>query len=270
MKVTEDLLKGGSASDSAAGYIEIRFFLVDEIVGDAPARRFIALQSPDIPQRGQEHPAISGIFCKSRSCIMKDLDKAEVVCTYEVLRWDEKEADETAAPEWEVGTTVQSVETMFDANGDQIIVSFTKPAGTDPGQTEAIVLPDQVGTIRKQVPMTYARLSRLEPNNPQAKSRFYTGTTNSTPFLGDAARSWLCMGITARELNTGFAVNYSFQLAELKANLAGTLVRTWDTIVAYTDGSTGEPAAGVTAGNGLIEVEVPVERDFTPLNLGVP
>lgn len=260
--LTLDIVDVGEVSEDSRGYRAQRKAIVSGIQGSGSARLYRALTASVViassgermPRYGDPHPAVPGIICIGRTARMtNDKGHCEVYLDYGVPDVLTSDPSDTAPPQIEVGATVQEVETALDVNGATMKVGYFVDDGT------ALILEEQTGTVRKQIPSVYFRFRRREPNSPGDKAKQYVGTMNSVVVFNDPPKFWLCTGITGTSSDFGasYDVTYEFLRNE----------DTWDAVVAYVDPSTGRIPADVTVTNGLKRFVVYRTTNFYDLNI---
>ncbi len=269
--VTPDVHEGGGTlEDGPKGYIQKRRFIVDGITGDPSEIEYLALVQDGVPKRGDAHPKMGFLFCYHRQTRPLSTGQVEVICTYGQVNQTLLPPSDKQKGQIQIGASVHDQDTNIDANGNVMVVSYTKkdtnPDGTFTG-TETTV--KQPGTVKKAVPSYTLGVSRRENGAPTAKALYYTGTVNSTNFAGASPGQFLCTGIRAKSQDGGvtFDVDYEFQY-----NPNG-----WTAIVAYIDPSTNTPPEDVSftpgvggnlgTGNGMAEFNLYQRTDFSQLSL---
>lgn len=162
---------------------------------------------------------------------------------------------DTAIPTLEIGTSLQSIRTDKDADGQQMVVEQTFGTGADAKVVRQVVEVDDDEAL------IYLRYTRKETQNPKEKAKRFKNKVNSTPMETDAARTWLCKGISGTLTDGGlyWLVVYEFLWRE----------GTWD-IVGILRDDNGNPMDGVRDGEGRKLFKVKGEIDFHELNLYLP
>lgn len=166
-----------------------------------------ALGAPGIPAIYAPHPSITLARCTKRDVKPKGDSQALVVCTYE---WQRQDANSSNGIRWELGGSVQQIESSFDTDGKKLQVTY-KPLGA-----KADMIKTVVGNI--YLPSVVLRGLSYEKGPPMSKARQYVGTINSDSWAGGKPRQWMCNSITGSGVSLGtnawWEVHYEFILRE--------------------------------------------------------
>lgn len=254
----KDIIEGASVSRTPEGINATRIFQVSELSGNPTAILFNALITSGIPQLGDPHPSVPNVNAVDFNVTPNGEKQAIVSVIYKPPIFENKVSSDAEVTQIEVGSTVQSVETNFDVDGNELVVEHKELAGTV--LAEDAIKP-QLATVEKQIPMTLLRLSRRELGDPLFKSRTFVGTVNDKPFINDPAKFWLCTGIQGANIDGGknYNVVYEFQRNP----------DTWGTRIIVINSETGRPPTPLVEGEGFKDVEVYETTDFNQLNLGL-
>lgn len=245
---------GGTFSIGANGPKATRVFGVTTTAGESMDE---ILAHASIPAYGEAYPySDSGyvpIYAVEIECAPAENTNNVYFVTVNYARPDQAQKEPGTTEDdctIQVGSSVTSVETNKDKDGNQIILNLDG-------------FPPQTGTINIQVPETMVIFERREAASPFAKSVANVGKINSVA-LGSGAfaeKTLLCVGIEGTTTDDGetWQVSYRFQYS----------ARTWVAEVVYTDPETGMPAEGVViaTNTGYKQVDAYGEVDFTGLNL---
>jgi len=255
-RVTEDLIEGNSLTRDANGYTIRRVFLVEELSGAPSQITFLAANTPPVPVYGEAHPTVSGLVCSSVEVEAVSQSQARVVATYGLLSTSVV-PDEKQPAQISVGSSVQSVSTNKDVNGEVLLVEHIFESETD-GET-SLDYQAQTGEVELQVPQTVVRFSRRENRHPLYKSIAYTNKLNANGFLGDPPGYWMCTRIEGHSDDGGltYQVEYEFQRNE----------NGWKAEVVFIDPETNAPPPDVKQGFGLKTFEMYKRADFSQIGL---
>ncbi len=268
MSGTAHIVKGSSLTLDRNG-VSVTFPIqLEGITGDADLKTFNALSDSSVPNRGDPHEKIPGLFVDTVHIRAQSPSQFFATVRYvssEVFDGGVEIPDESAVPTLEVGTTVTQTTTERDRNGAPIEVFVNRMVNNEP-------VPDhQGGTVAWSQPQTVVRFRRAEPGSPGGKARFYVGTVNNASVFGDPRWFWLCTRIDGTTVNKGlsYEVVYEFQRnegSEFDPEQPG--VRSgWQPLVIYTDPKTGKPIPNPRFGQSLQLVALYRERAFPALNL---
>ena len=255
-----------------------------------PSAMWEAMFASGLPQPNTPHPEVPGIKVTDVrvSRMMGNFD-AVVDVTYGAEQ--DSAGGASAEGEWEIDTSIVSVQTAFDYGTDgladtiDIIYNPVNPANRAPGWVASYINGEynQGAEVEQYLAMTTIRLTRSEDVNPGLLSLKYVGKLNDRDFaIQDDKEAWLCNRISGRRpLNTDQWINtYEFQSVE----------DGWHRIAVYIDPTTGKPPAknmGIIklsenrprvrlpdnktdqdkSKNGLTIVRVQGSADYTQLNL---
>lgn len=262
--LVEDLIDQASYTITANGPRATRKFIVKGLSDAGHRRLFQASLIPDVPVFGALHPSIPNLICGEIHVtpVASSPSMAWLLATYGSPESSNIAASEVAVPELEVGSTLANIETSSDAFGDEMILNHSTTS-VDPDTGEVITkdLPPQPGKVSVQEAMPYISLSRREPKPFNIAKIFdAVGSINSVAWGFDrAAHTWLCASIRAKLEGEAFRVAYEFQYRR----------RTWDSVLTYTDPSTGAPVANPVEGVGKKTFQIYPDFDFSVLNLGI-
>lgn len=226
-----------------------RTFLVMGLTGTVSQRVLEALQVEGIPRRGDAHPGDQFLpVLRVHAAILEEhAELAQVTVSYGI-----PEAADATEPSIEpvqvvrLGASVQTVQTMFDANGDLIVIDYASEAA------QATIL--QPVTVEYQQPVRTRHYRRREHPTEEvagvsmtadAKSEFYAGRVNSVAIWGKAAGMWLCTSIEVDSDDGGASVvlDYNFQGAPPG--------RDWDAVAIYQNADGTTPSDIRFGGNGV-------------------
>jgi len=165
----------------------------------------------------------------------------------------------------EIGTTLTASQTDFDAENQALPV----------GQRQAIEVsytPPAAGAVTRTAPARAAMLAprstlvieRTESAQPGAASRSYVGVTNSQPWNGADANTYLCTSITGRSSDGGitYVVTYTFEYDPV-SNFRSVVF--WEDPITRTRPVLS--AQDIADGNGIAWVTVYGSADFNELGL---
>jgi len=272
--VIKDILDGDSVSHSPERFYEhTRVFLVTGVAGNTNGERaYSALQASGIPLMFDGHPFIPFIGVQSRDVKMVEGSPsvARITIKYgfpsatgQILLVPGLDPEDAQV---ETGTALISVETnkqLVDNDGDfsiQIPRTILVTGGAGGQEPETIYQPASVQAFKPEPSVRYTRREPITLQDLMAKSRVFVGTINQNPAFGDAAHYWMCMRLDGSSSDGGqtYVVTYEFVHND----------ESWNPDVIWTDENTGQPLAGATPGNGLLEnVRIFKDKVFQELNL---
>ena len=273
--VDKYILQGSTLAVDQSGISAVLVFLVSSLSGDKPNLPYLAYQESEIPKRGDPHPTIPNLQADTVAVAMNDANKALITVTYRQLSGFKLNINDTEPCQIEIGSSVVEIETPFDVNGEEILLTHTAydvspgvaatatAAAIPAGSPIPRIIGPQQGKIKKQVPILSARFSRRERSAPLEKSLEYTGTVNGGTFLGGAARTWLCRAINGVSDDGGlsYRVSYEFQYSSERYG--------WDAIAIATDPTkNNEPVVKPIWDKGIKRVYTYLQKSFENLNLG--
>jgi hypothetical protein len=158
----------------------------------------------------------------------------------------------------ELGSTAEQEETEFDYENLQLPFGQRTPIKvTYNGKTTG--QPIRVTRFAGKPVMTFIREQTIDPED---LAREYVSFVNSTPWRGYDAGTILCVAIVGRDEGTGIWKT-TYQFAHSKYG--------WKQYARYIDDTTHLPPeltpADLSNSNGITEVTVQGEKDFTALNI---
>lgn len=203
--------------------------------------RWVAVKNA-LPQYGDAHDWEFGLYVVGVA--FEPIDPSSTTTyigtiTYGIPEAEQQEPSEDAEPTIEVGSTTQTVSTELDVARQPMKVGWFEPVYFLNEETQSTdlkyVYHEQVGTVDVQIPQTFYRLRRREPNSPASKAIDFVGKINSAKFFRFPPRTWLCAGIRGDYQNGAYDVSYEFIYNP----------ETWVSTVSYTDPETGRTPSGV-------------------------
>lgn len=248
MATISDIINGAGITVDQQGTSATRIFIVEDLTGGPEGRLQQALTASGIPSRGDSHPISSAYRVDSIRVepLEGSVTKARVTVTYKPWIPRRFVPNDTQDCDVQIGASMQDVESVFDANGDDILVTHNEIT--------------QRGKINKAEVIMTLQLTRRETTNPRTKAQQYTGKVNSVPWIGDPEMSWLCRSISGHSDDGGdsYMVTYEFHRK----------LPDWNVWVAWVDPATGEHPPDLVEGGGLLLFQVYETINFAGLNLG--
>lgn len=282
--LTFDLIEETSLDVSLSGGTSTRRKgIVEGLDGPPEARLTNALRAAGVPLVGDFHPHLPIIVLRlSAQLAESSPSKAYVTVEYGVPQAgpgapENDPDDEGAAPTIEIISTVQTVTTNFDVDGEPLVVGYIiedQDAGTS--------TPDeQIAEGQVQIPLRAKVFKRLERNDPSDKSKRFVGHVNAAEVYGDPPRTWLCTRLDGVSNDGGlsYEVTYEFQqspnmgppkdiFGASVVDGTGRISQGWDSVFAY-HGSDGKIPKDVMAGDGIRLYRMYPEAEFHRLR-GIP
>lgn len=250
MPATFDLLDGASITEDNGVISEIvRVGRVTGLSASSDGILYAALADSDVPQHGEEHPTVTGIYALGRRADPIDQTSARVTITYKRLQGGSITPSQDGVPVLTGGTGLQQTETAVDRSGDEIYVTVN---GTNVGKNVSVMMPHST-----------LRFERVEfTNQPGGIARDYVGFVNESTWQSGVAGTWMCVSITFDLIdNTTSPFKYLMRY-EFQYNPIG-----WQPIVVAIDPTTGEVLNPLVDNVSKKTVDWYPEADFDDLNL---
>lgn len=220
MPVTEHILGSLSFNRSSTGLEVTDQFQVSELSGRPTEVLGLAMNEQKIPRYGDffiEDHSLTVVNVHSKFASKTSLTVAIVTIKYAFAQPQDL-PPEIGAVQIETGTTMQTVQTEFDAAGNLIQVYHeTTPPNTSPRTFTA-----QTVRVAKQVPMHMRRFTRVEFADPSPKDEKYSGSVNSVLWQRWAPGHWLCLGIKGVTNDGGATYNVVYDFLLNKKTLRAT------------------------------------------------
>jgi len=221
-----------------------------------------ALFAAGIPKLGSKHPG-GGIVVIRRQATLIDDSVATIVVSYGVPTHTNTEITRTESAKIDLSSTVQSVQTNIDVNGNMLLLEQEFPP------FPAVDTEKYYGSAQVGLAMQVITLSQKEVGSPGNKSRIYTNTINSGSVPWDTGptqkHSWRCNGISGSRLaviDDIWDVRYAFQFAEPKT-VDGVTFGGWDAFLVML--KDGEIRDGLVMGAGKNHFQLYREKDFNSI-----
>lgn len=179
----------------ANGYNAVIEVLLSGLGGDPERRIFDALNHPDVPSYGEQHPVYPGIQVVSQEAEAVDVKTIRVVSTYRVPSEDElTESDDGGSVELAIDSSVASESTSEDADGNTVVNFYSGIPGVA-GSPTAIFSTREVAEFEYLRPQLSVRAVRFFNSMPVVFSTDLIATVNADPWSGFPAGTWLVSGI---------------------------------------------------------------------------
>jgi len=205
--VHSDLAEGHRLSRNIDGYTIERSYLVDDVTGSAESRLYNAIIQSKIPQYGEAHPSIPDVTVTDISAEPVKGDSSQVIVTviYSIPGDDQDIGQEGGAGQAIITTALTNETTHFDIDGNLIKASYVSGVNS---------ISTNYSPVEVQRPQMRVTLSRRESVIPKDHLKTFLGRINSVAWSGFPAQTWLCSGISVREDQGAFDVDYSFEYRE--------------------------------------------------------
>lgn len=236
-----------------------RKFLVTNIPTTYPDTRRLAdaMTQAGLPTNGSWAPGNSNLICTGRRVKMApdSNTQAIVTCSYQPV------AQSKSTFIFSGGTQLTQTITQNDIYGNQLSVSHTFPGDDNDadyaGQTKV-----QGASAPALIPSTtMTATGQLVVDYPDAVSRYYVGSMNSSYWAGSAPHYWMCTRCDFEGKAVGFGQSHVWQFTfEFQHQYTGWPFQIW-----YTDPRTGRPPADLVPGTGIKDVDWYGEIDFNYL-----
>lgn len=256
-----DIIDGSSLRETKDGLEATRTATVSGLTGSAHAIQYRALEHPNMPRRGDEHPSVPGIYVDERAVSSVNMSTGTVRVTLQYRQISAEDIVDGAVAVIEVGSGLSTEQTSRDKSGDLITISHQVERLDDAGNVIGTDTVTQVATVSKQIPRMSLRYRRKESVDPASKARAFVGTVGyfGNPSGGsEIGPRWMCTAIDGSTQDGGvtWEVLYEFQYAR----------EGWRARIDPIDPNTGQPYL-----TGRVKY-VPVYREslFGPLNLPNP
>lgn len=270
MAVVQYLIDESSATIGKDGVEATDVFLVTDLSGPPAARNWQAMLQGGIPQRGDRHPSIPGIFVETVSSRpVPDSPKQFKVVTVsrrpvvdDTDQQDEGQLDEQDFGVLEFFYVSREEQTQFDADGDQITVTHTY-ADDDPHKRGGLTV-TQGGSVSIQTWQQGFRFTRRESKSPASLQSAFGTKLNNFRWNGYPEKTVMCVGIDGRTDDGGitWTVNYHFML-----DPAGL----WQKSVIFADPEEGgAPPKGITRKSAAVKtLDVYTTANFDALRINL-
>lgn len=228
------MIEGNTAAQTEVGWQIDRILIVTGLDGTYAGyfKNLAATQQAGVPIIGSPHPALATAILRNISVVSMSSEEVKLRLFYS--------EDFFGFQNISAGATVTQVET----NQGYLII------GDTPATTKTDITADKVDSLFAVLDSTGVLVSKFTPeltnsftivhfvtnDTINAWAKAFVGKTNTAGWTNnplDAARTWLCTGITGNSIDNGisYTVTYSFQYKEDK----------WDTEVIYLNPETGRP-----------------------------
>lgn len=215
MAVTEHILGSLSFNRSSIGLEVTDQFLVTGLSGRPTEILGLAMNEQKIPRYGDrfiDDASLSVINVHSKFASRDSTTSAIVTIKYAFAQPKDLPPG-IGAVQIETGTTMQTVQTEFDALGNLIQVYHDEfPNQSPPTGTAKFTV--QTVRLAVQIPMHMRRFTRTEFADPSLKDEKYSGTVNKVLWQRWPVGHWLCTGIRGLTNDAGatYSVTYDFLL----------------------------------------------------------
>jgi len=259
-RISKDMLDGEVVL-STKGDRARRSFQVTELVGADFARLVSAAKASGLPQKGEPHPALSGVRVLDVTARpTNDPSIAIVDVDYGVPSASDISSSSDGA-EVSITASLITEETTRDIFGNFLRTTWTFRFSTaDPGDPDGnrsiqeATLSSNIHRLEVQVPTFSVQFTRIEKSPPLALTRKFSGKVNSGAFLNESQDAWLCTISSTQQGPNEHRVVYSFTFNR----------RGWQAILTHTvDGVIPED---LTA-DGVQVKQVYSRRNFSSLGL---
>lgn len=206
--IIKDIIESHSVRRTAAGYGVDRIFVISDVTGSADARLYNAIQNASLPQYGDPHPVIPEIQVTDiqASPVSGESENVKIRVTYSIPSSDDSaEGSEGGTGRAVITSSLTNEQTHFDINGDLIKASYTSALNA---------ISTTYAPVDVQRPQMRVTLTRRESEIPKENLKKFLGRVNSVAWSGFPPITWLCSGISVREIDGAFDVDYSFEYRE--------------------------------------------------------
>jgi len=202
----KDLVDAARLTEDQDGFTAERSFIVEGVSGSAATKLYNALSDSNIPQFGEPHPSIPDIQVVDRQAEpLKSGAKVKVTIVYAIPSDEDAETSESGNGKALVTSSLTNEQTHFDIHGELIKASYLASVNS---------ISTKYSAVDVQRPQMRVTLSRKESEMPKAYFKSHLGRINSVEWSGFAPQTWLCSGISVRESDGSFEVDYSFEYRE--------------------------------------------------------
>ena len=204
MTVLKDLVAAHSISFDGEGHSMNRVYLVDGVGGTAESKLYNAITTAGIPQYNDPHPIIPKVVVTKIAASPEGSgSQIRVTVTYSLPDPSTVATTSTASTTpltTSISTGLTSDQVYRDINGDFMVVTWL-----------GAVIATRYVSADVQKPQISVSFKRTETSIPKTAIANFLGKTNSVPWSGFPAKTWLCTQINATEDKAGeFNVDYSF------------------------------------------------------------
>jgi hypothetical protein len=225
MAVISDLIEG-TLSHDGSGWQDRRLFMVTDVTGANPAaRKYTAINHPDIPRRGDAHPGgVPGCTVQSIDCEPESGDNTKFRVTVQYGGDSAGSAESlqgSGIKALEISTSTLSKETTRDINGRRMQVTYTGETylinlvGYESPQEFTPTIVSQIGVAEYDEVLIRASVT-VERTIPSLSENFaVAGRVNASRWSGSDPYTWLCVGVDSSVGSNG-RHDWRYQLAYLK------------------------------------------------------
>lgn len=246
--VKRDLIAGTQGTQDVNGFSFTIIYRVTDVVGSTAVERLAnAIIAPGVPVYGTDlsliDPALAGSWLRSKTAVPDgDPSSFKVTLVYKQERL-------TVIESIVAGSSVNSVDTNIDINGNTMSVSYEYPDPYPLSPDLAGETVTQGGLVQKMLPEPTLVYVVREPLSPLAFREFYENKVNKFFWNGGEPGEWLCTSITG--ISDGpsdispdgfnYKNTYSFQQRATRDAFGGTDKTGWQANVLFKDTKTGNP-----------------------------
>ena len=230
MAVIQNLIEGCRIREHNGSVIELINVAVIDALPVGIAGQLQALTTASVPQAGDEHPNIAGLFVVDRNVNPIAPTQAQVEIVY---RTPDFVAPPGQSAKISGSVSAEQISTMKERDGEQIFVKHWAGLGSpflyQGGEVDVLVPRDEIQFARTE-----------QSNNPQVIPRGYVSKVNDATWYGGAPFTWLCVDISFELSNASTTLpTYSFTY-RFRHNPDGH-----DPQIVYIDEQTGRPPPGL-------------------------
>lgn len=190
----------------------------EDLAGLDLERLNLATLRPDIPQYLAAAPGYETLI--ARSVTARPVGRGvRLIIQYGPPTPRNREPDDNDAGVIETGSTMVTVRSMRDAEGQPYTLAYTYADGPYAGQTI-----EQLGEVEEQIPHTSVRVTRRVRTSPLDRSIQYTGGVNRFPWQGFAAETWIVAEMRGTSTDGGETYTETTELIYRPETWARTIV----------------------------------------------
>lgn len=277
MAVIADRVEGTLRHDGS-GWSDMRAFLVTDVTGANPAaRKYTAINHPDIPRRGDAHPGgVPGCTVQSIDCEPESGDNTKFRVTVQYGGDTDGTAsglEGTGVKGIDLSSSTVTKTTRTDVNGNLLFVSYQGPSfeirsnSVEAAQDVAILSTSGVLQAEYEVSILRATVTVERPTPSLSEHLRAKDRTNSVPWSGCPVATWLCLGVDSSIGNNG-NYDWRYQLAHLDDETE-TPNRTWR-FRAEINQVSGVLPADASEGNGYKHFPIYKTINFSSFGFVIP
>jgi hypothetical protein len=246
-----DIQQNSRISQNKDGFRVDRIALVSGVTGDPDERLYNAITDAGLPDYGDEHPSISGIYLNELSADVIDPETVKVTLSY----YNDSATAEGGETTSRASGSTNIEETKLDINGDDMTTRYVDGS---------IIYPKVSFTAEIERPRVTFDFEYTVSSFPKTTIDTYLGKINSVIWNGYAVETILCVAVDVNQEGSLYRVRISFAYnADTWAFLAK--MPTAPPLTAHAT----DPDSDLNLTTGIRPFDVYDQVDFVPLGLSL-